>query len=114
MRTKCRATRRPVLKSTAFADRILLQFARARAHVSERKRPGEGGEGGGEGDAQHFNEVKDDRERVDGHGQPRTECDGSVVTYSPSFCSTNAFALLFSVLPLPPPSLFRSFLLCLY
>ena len=32
-------------------------------------RPGRGG-GGGEGDAQHFNEVKDDRERVDGHRQP--------------------------------------------
>lgn len=50
---------------------------------------------------------------VDGHGQPRTEYDGSVVTYSPSFCSTNAFALLFSpfsLFPLPPFSFFSSLL----
>ena len=50
---------------------------------------------------------------VDGHGQPRTEYDGGAVTYSPSSCSTNAFALLFflvSPFSLPPFSFFFSLL----
>ena len=58
---KCRATRRPALRFTAFAGRIIL---RMRAHVNQRPRAGE------EGDAQHFNEVKDERARVHGHGNP--------------------------------------------
>ena len=68
IRTKCRATRRPALKFAAFADSGILLHTQA--HVSER--PG----GGGEGGAQHFNEVKDERKRVRGHRNPahRTAC----------------------------------------
>ena len=68
-RTKWRATRRPAVKPAVFSDRILLH-TRASQSTSTADHSPLWGVRGEEGNAQHFDEVEDEGERVRGHGQP--------------------------------------------